>query len=94
MVIKLSEIMVGSRILIFPIPDPGVKKAPDLGSETLLSVFTSTLLFFFGYGCHYRNMNIFCSFVFYLGDLKLFDIRFRFGTSVLCHNIESYEHFL
>jgi len=28
--------MVGSRIRIFPIPDPGVKKAPDPGSATLV----------------------------------------------------------
>jgi len=34
-VLKLSEIMVGSRIQPFRIPDQGVKRAPDPGSPTL-----------------------------------------------------------
>jgi hypothetical protein len=38
-VIKLSKIWVwnpGSRKNLFPIPDPGVKKKPDPGSQTLI----------------------------------------------------------
>jgi hypothetical protein len=38
-VIKLSKIWVwnpGSRINLFPIPDPGVKKKPDPASQTLI----------------------------------------------------------
>ncbi len=44
-VIKLSKIWVwdpGSGKTIFRIPDPGVKKAPDPGSATLLFIINTT----------------------------------------------------